>query len=299
MLANSAVSLDGDTGTGTLALGGTLTLNGTNSLSTALSGTTYTITAANATTGSVGVVQPSSSSFTMTGAVLTISAGGVSNTQLASSTIGYTGTTGGVQTVALGSSFNIVGGSAPITTVSAAGSVTINVASATTGALGLASFNSTMFSVTAGAVSIASTLGTVGLSNVNATVDTAAANDLLSYEAGKWVNVTRASVMGTESIGTLSDVALSSPASGQTLVYDAATSKWQNQSIYFVSAQSSATTWTVSHNLGQKYCNVTVVDATDNVVIPQSIVFTDANTVTVTFNTAIAGTCVVMGVALL
>lgn len=67
--------------------------------------------------------------------------------------------------------------------------------------------------------------------------------------------------------------------------------------MYFLYNGTAATTHTVTHNLGQRYCNVTVVDSTDNVVIPESIVFTDGNTLTVTFNTAIACRVVVMGLA--
>jgi len=67
--------------------------------------------------------------------------------------------------------------------------------------------------------------------------------------------------------------------------------------MYYLHTSSSATTWTVTHALGQKYCNVTIVDSTDEVIIPQSIVFTDANELVVTFNVAIAGKAVVMGLA--
>jgi hypothetical protein len=60
---------------------------------------------------------------------------------------------------------------------------------------------------------------------------------------------------------------------------------------------SSSATWTVAHNLGQKFCNVTVVDSADDVIIPQSITFNTVNQLTVVFNTSITGTVVVMGLA--
>ena len=60
---------------------------------------------------------------------------------------------------------------------------------------------------------------------------------------------------------------------------------------------SSGTTWTVTHGIGQKFVNVTIYDDTDNVIIPQSIVATSSTVTTVTFNTAVSGTCVVMGIA--
>lgn len=56
---------------------------------------------------------------------------------------------------------------------------------------------------------------------------------------------------------------------------------------------------TVVHNLGVKYCNVTVVDADDEVFIPQSITFVDTNTLEVTLNTDISGNVVVTGHATL
>ena len=67
--------------------------------------------------------------------------------------------------------------------------------------------------------------------------------------------------------------------------------------MYFLYSGASASSHTVTHNLGQKYCNVTVVDASNEVVIPQSISFTDANELVVTFNTSIVCKVIVMGLA--
>jgi hypothetical protein len=52
---------------------------------------------------------------------------------------------------------------------------------------------------------------------------------------------------------------------------------------------SAASTWTVSHNLGVQYPNVTVYDNNNNVIIPQTITATDTNTLTLTFGSAVAG----------
>lgn len=54
---------------------------------------------------------------------------------------------------------------------------------------------------------------------------------------------------------------------------------------------------TVTHNLGIKYCNVSVVDSDDEVFIPQSIKFVDANTLQVTLNSDISGRVIVTGFA--
>ena len=53
---------------------------------------------------------------------------------------------------------------------------------------------------------------------------------------------------------------------------------------------SAATTWTVTHNLNTLYPVITVYNNSGQVIIPTSITSTDANTTTVTFNTAVAGT---------
>lgn len=63
-----------------------------------------------------------------------------------------------------------------------------------------------------------------------------------------------------------------------------------------VTTPVSATSHIVTHNIGQKYCNVTVVDSVDEVIIPQSIVYNTATQLTVTFNAAITCKVVVMGV---
>jgi hypothetical protein len=60
---------------------------------------------------------------------------------------------------------------------------------------------------------------------------------------------------------------------------------------------ASATSHVVGHALNQQYCNVTVVDAaTNEVIIPQAIVFDSVNQLTVTLNSALAIKVVVMGI---
>jgi hypothetical protein len=52
---------------------------------------------------------------------------------------------------------------------------------------------------------------------------------------------------------------------------------------------SEASTWTVTHNLGVQYPNVTVYNSSNEIIIPQTITATDANTLTLTFGSAVAG----------
>ncbi|MEM2159665.1 MAG: hypothetical protein QXN55_01770 [Candidatus Nitrosotenuis sp.] len=68
-------------------------------------------------------------------------------------------------------------------------------------------------------------------------------------------------------------------------------------SMYYLYTGAAATSHTVTHNLNQKYCNVTICDSADEVIIPQSIVFNNTTTLTITFNVAVAIKAVVMGLS--
>ena len=48
-------------------------------------------------------------------------------------------------------------------------------------------------------------------------------------------------------------------------------------------------TWTIVHNLNNKYPLVQVYNSSDATIIPQSIIGTSTSTVTITFSTAISG----------
>jgi hypothetical protein len=52
---------------------------------------------------------------------------------------------------------------------------------------------------------------------------------------------------------------------------------------------SAASTWTVTHNLGVQYPNVTVYNSSNEIIIPQTITATDTNILTLTFGSAVAG----------
>jgi hypothetical protein len=76
---------------------------------------------------------------------------------------------------------------------------------------------------------------------------------------------------------------------------DAATNGRIEGGFFVYDGTVAATSHSVIHNIGSKYNNVTVVDADDEVVIPQSVKFTDATTLVVTFNTAIVCKVIVSG----
>ena len=256
MILNETHGLNADASTGTLALGETLAVIGSSAqgIITSVTGQTFTVSADDATTASKGVASFSAYSFVVTAGDVAIKTAGVTNAQLANSTVTLTGTTGS-DAFALGESVAIVGGaSGEVSTAVAANQVAITVRDATASLKGVASFDAADFLVTAGAV-------------------TAVAKNLDS----------------------LTDVVVTTAGAGDTLVNNG--TSFVNRKTYFLYESSgSSTSHVVAHNLGQKYCNVTVVDSTDEVVIPQSITFNSATGLTVTFSSAINCKVVVMGV---
>jgi hypothetical protein len=52
---------------------------------------------------------------------------------------------------------------------------------------------------------------------------------------------------------------------------------------------TAASTWTFTHNLGVQYPNVTVYNASNEIILPQTITATDNNTLTLTFGASVAG----------
>ena len=272
MILNDSFTINADTGTDAFALGDTLQIMGTStqgiitSVSESPAGTsTFTLTMSNASDVQKGVASFASADFTVTAGNVVIKAGGVDNAQLANSTITVSdGTT--TDAVALGETLVFAGGDGITTTV------------------------------TGNNVAIAVDMADIVLDDIaDVTITTAASNDLLSWNGTAWVNVTRAAVVGSTNLEDLNDVVETSVADGHALINDG--TNWVNQKIFHTEAKTSAATWVVTHNLGQKFCNVTVVDGSDEVIIPQSIKFDSTTQLTVTFNTAIAGQVVVMGIA--
>lgn len=146
MLANSSLTLNAGEESGTVSLGGTLSVDGTSTqgIDTTVSGSTITVTALDATSTQKGVAK--------FGADFTVTAGDVALTHKSITFGGDTGTT----STNLGSTFNIVKASgSAITTAVTAGQVAIGVATATDSVKGVASFSTDGFVVASGAVSLA------------------------------------------------------------------------------------------------------------------------------------------------
>ena len=257
MLANPSVTLDADSGTGSVDLGGTLNVVGdaVQGIVTSVAGADVTVTATDASTSAKGVAKFAAADFAVTAGEVTIKDAGVGNSQLEHSVVTVAGTTGS-DDVALGETLTVVGGIAEVTTAVTANQIAVSVGTATVTTKGIASFADADFTVTNGAVTI-----------------------------------------DAKSLDWLTDVAITSPAAGETLVYNG-TNFVNRPAFYVYSAGAAATSHTVTHGLGQKYVNVTIVDDADEVVIPQSIVYNSTTQLTVTFNTALQAKVIVSGLNL-
>jgi hypothetical protein len=160
----------------------------------------------------------------------------------------------------------------------------------------------TMLNATGGLTGVSAQFTVAGDSGTDQVITVAASgsDDTLTVAGGTGIDTAMTADTVTislnASVNDLSDVTVSSAAGGEVLVYSAGNSDFRNRPIHYVESSASATSHSISHNLGQQYVNVTVVDASDQVIIPQSITMTDANTVTVTLSSAAAVTVIVTGV---
>lgn len=132
-------------------------------------------------------------------------------------------------------------------------------------------------------------------------VPVAEAGKLLRRDAANsaYENVTPASLLADTSITDLSDVdaGVTVASSGDVLMFNATSGKVEAHKMYheYVSSVAS-TSHVVAHALDQQFCNVTIVDDTGEVIIPQSIKFDSVRQLTVTFNVAIDCRVIVMAV---
>lgn len=266
---------------------------------------------------------------------LKINAASVTNAMLVNPAIA-TNSDSGTGSLALGSTLLVAGSATQGITTSASGTtVTISASDATTASKGVASFDSGDFAVAAGVVTIkAAGVDNAQLANSTVTLTgtsgsdafalgesvavvggaggevstavtanqvaisvrdaTASLKGVASFAAADFTVTAGDVTIVAKALDSLTDVATSSVAAGQTLVYNG--TNFVNRKVFHTEAFTSSTSWVVSHGIGQKFCNVTVIDAADEMVIPQSVTFDSATQLTVTFNTAIAGQVAVSGV---
>ena len=100
------------------------------------------------------------------------------------------------------------------------------------------------------------------------------------------------------SLDNLTDVGIGdiTLAAGHSLVYDSGNSEFRNVPVHYIEDSASATSHVITHNLNQQYVQVTVVDTSDDVIIPQNIRMDNANQLTVTLSSAAQVTIIVTGV---
>jgi len=128
MIVNDTMVVNGDTGSGSLALGGTLEVKGTSTqgIVTSVNGTgTFTVTASNASSSQKGVATFDATEFTVTTGNVVL--GTVPIGKLSASTITFAGNTGTPDAVALGETVTISSADSAITTTAGANSISIQL----------------------------------------------------------------------------------------------------------------------------------------------------------------------------
>ena len=256
------------------------------------------------------------STLTQVGGTLKIAVDGVTATEINADVAGaglvQNGTTGALDVNVDDSTIEI---STDTVQVKAAG-ITETHLNASVAGNGLSGGAGTALAVNVDGTSIAITTDTLGVvdSYFNTPLSADSGSDTLSIGDTLTVSGSAASastlavstsvasdtftITASGATSNLTDVTAASSANGQVMVSDG--TNYTPRQVHYVgdfTGSPIGTTWTVSHNLGQRYVNVTVVDSNHEVIIPESITLTDANTVTVTFNTAVGGYAIVTGVA--
>jgi hypothetical protein len=233
--------------------------------------------------GSTGLTPTTGTSGNVTlGGVLAPGYGGTGVANNAASTLTISGAFGTTLTVTGTTSVTLPTSGTLLSSTTASGNYVSSIAAGTgisvSGATGAVTVNNT------GVTSVAVSGGTTGLTTSGGPVTTTGTITL----AGT-LNVANGGT-GLTSAGTAGKVLASTgsafAATPIQFVYSSA----------LHDSGTPATSYTVTHNLNQRFVNVTVYDSTYNQIIPNSVVLTDANTVTVTVNTAIDLYVVVMGV---
>jgi hypothetical protein len=141
------------------------------------------------------------------------------------------------------------------------------------------------------AVSLGAESG-AGSVSLGGTLTIAAGTGIDTVASGAGVTVSLNAI-----IDDLSDVSgCAAAAKGTVLASDGAAAMIPRK-IFHKYTGAASTSHVITHNLNQKHCVVTVIEdgATDEMIIPQSVVFDTVNQLTVTFNASLACIVVIMG----
>ncbi len=175
----------------------TMTIAGGAGIDTSATGTTVTIAGEDATTSNKGIASFASADFDVSSGAVSIKSGGITNTQLANSSITFTDESSTQGSVSLGGNIEFLAGEGIDTAVSGR-KITITGEDATTSNKGIASFTAADFSVSSGAVSLVAeriqdivgamvgsnteTRITVTYQDGDGTIDFSVDNDLANYD---------------------------------------------------------------------------------------------------------------------
>jgi|7_EtaG_2_1085326.scaffolds.fasta_scaffold00149_10 hypothetical protein len=175
----------------------TMTIAGGTGIDTSATGTTVTIAGEDASTSNKGIASFATADFSVSSGAVSIKSGGITNTQLANSSITFTDESSTAGSVALGGNIEFLAGEGIDTAVSGR-KITITGEDASTSNKGIASFTAADFSVSSGAVSLVAervqdiigamvgsnteTRITVTYQDADGTIDFVVDNDLANYD---------------------------------------------------------------------------------------------------------------------
>ena len=114
----------------------------------------------------------------------------------------------------------------------------------------------------------------------------------LTYADARYINTAGDTMTGSL---TLSGDPTTNLMAATKQYVDAVRTSLESSTFVYDSGVTSATSHVVTHGIGSKYCNVTVVDSNDKVIIPDSVTFDSTSQLTVTFSSAITCKVVVSG----
>src|SRR6056300_1394878 len=311
-LTNSSVTVAGDSGSDGVSLGETLTVAGGTSITTAMTSNTITVNldsidADNTTITNLevdnlksGVLDTDLSSVSASDDTLA-SAKAIKayvDTQLTAEDLDIAADSGDAQAIDLDSETLTIAGGTGISTVASTNTITINGDDATTSTKGIASFNSTDFSVSSGAVSLqdekiqdvagamftgnTETLITATYQDADGTVDLVVDNDLSNYDNSTSAFITASST----------DTLTNKTINGSQLVDGSVSNaKLGNSSVTFAGdsgsdAVSLGGTLTISGTANE----IETVATTDTITIGLPNDVTVSNDLTVTGNLTVNGT---------
>ena len=110
---------------------------------------------------------------------------------------------------------------------------------------------------------------------------------ITSGEVSAKTDLTNAYLLSLTHRGSAGD-----PVGGVTSIAPSGFSNDTTDTTFIFTQGSASNTWTINHNLGTQYPNVTVFDSNDVMIIPTTVTANGGTLMTLTFSSPVAGVAV-------